>query len=197
MGFSRRSGERTASGETGRCTSVAGLAMIVLAASVTEARAQGAPPPPCSAVEAFAALDFWVGSWTVHVGGEQVGTNRIEPILDGCAVAEHWVDADGSPGQSLFYYLPALGAWKQVWVTPFATAPGGVKEKTLIERLEGGGVRFQGEIPLPNGGSYLDRTTLTPLAGGRVRQHIEVSTDGGATWRSTFDAEYRPVAGDR
>ena len=29
------------------------------------------------------------------------------------------------------------------------------------------------------------------LEGGRVRQLIEVSGDGGSTWRSTFDGEYR------
>jgi hypothetical protein len=36
-------------------------------------------------------------------------------------------------------------------------------------------------------------TILLPIAGGAVRQHIEVSMDGGASWRTTFDAEYRPV----
>jgi len=71
---------------------------------------------------------------------------------------------------------------------------GGVKEKTLVEVLEGGGVRFQGRIPLKGGGSYLDRTTLTPDAEGHVRQVIEVSTDGGSTWRTTFDALYVPAA---
>jgi hypothetical protein len=30
------------------------------------------------------------------------------------------------------------------------------------------------------------------MDGGRVRQHIEISTDDGASWRTTFDAEYRP-----
>lgn len=69
---------------------------------------------------------------------------------------------------------------------------GGVKEKRLMERYEDGGVRFQGEIALPDGRTYLDRTTLSPLDGGRVRQHIEISTDGGRSWRTTFDAVYVP-----
>jgi hypothetical protein len=51
-------------------------------------------------------------------------------------------------------------------------------------------VRFQGEIPKPDGTSYLDRTTLSPLSGNRVRQVIEISRDGGKTWQVTFDAEY-------
>jgi hypothetical protein len=36
-----------------------------------------------------------------------------------------------------------------------------------------------------------DRTTLTPLAGGRVHQLIEWSNDGGRTWQIEFEAWYR------
>jgi hypothetical protein len=56
-------------------------------------------------------------------------------------------------------------------------------------------VRFQGAIPLPGGGQYLDRTTLTPLEDGAVRQVIEVSRDG-ESWRTVFDAVYVRVAND-
>lgn len=122
----------------------------------------------CDADAGFRKLDFWVGDWVVKVRGRQVGTNRIETILDGCAVMEHWIAAGGGEGKSLFYYHPVTQAWTQVWVTGRATAPGGLKEKRLVETLANGGVRFQGEIPLAGGGSYWDRTTLTPLDGGRV-----------------------------
>jgi hypothetical protein len=148
---------------------------------------------PCTAVEAFGALDFWVGEWDVQVEGRTVGSNTIARVLEGCAVTETWRAAGGGEGRSLFYYLPGTGEWKQVWVTGRATAPGGVKEKTLLPGYDGGGVRFQGEITTPDGRSYLDRTTLIPLGDGRVRQHIEISTDGGASWRTTFDAVYVPV----
>jgi hypothetical protein len=120
-----------------------------------------------------------------------VGTNRIVKVQAGCAIEEHWTGAGGSRGQSLFYYLPATQQWKQVWVTENAPRPGGIKEKSLVTEFEDGGIRFQGVIALPSGGSYLDRTTLTPLPDGSVRQLIEVSGDDGATWRSTFDAVYR------
>lgn len=63
-----------------------------------------------------------------------------------------------------------------------------------MERTEDGGLRFRGRIPLPGGGSYLDRTTLTPIPGGRVRQVIEVSRDEGTTWSVVFDAVYRPLS---
>ncbi len=144
----------------------------------------------CAEDAAFRALDFWVGEWVVRSNGTVVGTNRIDKIVGGCAITESWTAQGGGQGHSLFYYVPAQTQWRQVWVTQNPAAPGGVKEKRLIETLAGGALRFQGEIPLATGGSYLDRTTLTPLDDGRVRQHIEISTDGGAIWRTTFDAIY-------
>lgn len=165
------------------------LALATLLATTQPADAcTGAP---------YDALDFWLGEWVVEANGVRQGTNRITRILDGCAVREEWTAEGGSRGESLFYVTGA-GEWRQVWVTENATQAGGVKEKTWVP-LDGtgapgapdGAVRFQGEVPLPAGGSVLDRTTLTPLAGGSVRQHIEISRDGGATWQTTFDAVYR------
>lgn len=138
--------------------------------------------------EAYSRLDLWVGRWKVEsTEGEAVGTNRIEKSLGGCAVFEHWTAASGGQGKSLFYFHPAEKRWKQVWVTE----GGFVKEKAEVTEYPGPGVRFQGEVTYPQG-PVLDRTTLTPLDGGRVRQHIEISTDSGGTWRTTFDAVYVP-----
>ncbi|MCK5438722.1 MAG: hypothetical protein KAI97_02200 [Gemmatimonadetes bacterium] len=146
--------------------------------------------PPCGEEPALGRLDFWLGDWVVTVGEEQVGTNRIEKILDGCAVMEHWMSATGGKGKSLFYYQSVTQTWKQVWVTQFALGQGGLKEKELVETHGSAGVRFQGEIPLAEGGFYLDRTTLTPRLDGTVRQVIQISRDGGESWETTFDAVY-------
>ena len=129
----------------------------------------------------------------MYVGDRLVGTNRITKVLRGCAVSEEWRDADGNQGRSLFYVDPTGRQWKQVWVTDDARRVGGTTEKHLIARLNGGGVRFQGELRLPGGRMLLDRTTLTPEGRTEVRQLIEVSNDGGTTWRATFDARYRPT----
>ena len=56
-------------------------------------------------------------------------------------------------------------------------------------------MRIQGRIHAEENRSYLDRTTLTDLGDGTVRQLIEVSMDEGVTWKATFDAVCRP-AGD-
>lgn len=144
----------------------------------------------CNDDPGFHELDFWLGDWTVKAGTRVVGTNRIVKILNGCAVMENWVASDGSEGKSLFYYDSNQKTWHQVWVTDAAYAPGGLKEKTLVEHLRGGGLRFQGEITRADGGSYLDRTSLIPRSDGTVRQWIQVSTDGGEMWTSVFDAIY-------
>lgn len=157
------------------------------------AAAQGQPPKRCADDPVYGLLDFWVGEWLVYSDDEQVGTNRIEKILDGCAVAEYWADVDGNEGRSLFY-VDQDGRWQQVWITPWAANPGGMKEKSLVDQpLPEGAVRFQGSMRHPDAGEWLDRTTLTPLGDGTVRQLIEISRDRGETWRAAFDAIYHPI----
>jgi hypothetical protein len=157
--------------------------MLALGMLATAAHAQeGSGPPECDSIEGFHLLDFWIGEWQVESEGEVVGHNKILKVQHGCAIEEHWTDAGGGTGQSLFYYLPAVDEWHQVWVTPSATAAGGVKQKKLVEQLENGGVRFQGTITRADGTTYLDRTTLTPMPDGTVSQHIQLSMDGGQTW---------------
>ena len=68
-----------------------------------------------------------------------------------------------------------------------------VKEKAELRDHGGPGVRFQGSVVYPRG-TVLDRTTLTPRDDGTVRQLIEISSDGGDTWRVSFDGLYRRVS---
>lgn len=168
------------------------------AALMASASASAAPAdaiPACGEQPAFAALDFWVGDWEVFVGAQKVGEDRVQKTLNGCAITESWTAANGGEGLSLFYVDPADLGWRQVWVTGRALAPGGVKEKRLIETLPDGGLRFQGTVRDTAGRVWLDRTTLTPLPDGTVRQRIEISRDGGETWEATFDAVYRRLGG--
>lgn len=172
-----------------------GTTLAIAVALARPSHAQRAAPPAgiaaaCDTIPAYHALDFWLGEWSVTAGGQVAGHNRIEKVIHGCAVIENWTDATGVDGKSLFYYQRARQDWKQVWVDP-----GGVKEKHLVARYADGSVRFQGELPRPNGAFVLDRTTLSPLADGSVRQVIEQSVDGGKTWIVGFDAIYTRANG--
>jgi len=147
----------------------------------------------CSDDPVYSLLDFWVGEWDVYSDGEKAGENRIDKVLEGCVVLEHWTAAGGGLGMSVFY-VDADGIWQQVWVTEWSANPGGMKEKTFVAEMSNNGVRFQGKLQHPKIGSYLDRTTLTPLDNGDVSQVIEISRDGGESWEITFDAIYRRVS---
>jgi hypothetical protein len=170
---------------------------IVVAALAAPQLAQATPLPapisqPCREQAMGRALDFWVGDWNVvNVDGSKAGENRIERILDGCAVIEHWHGIDkGDDGMSLFSYDAARHVWEQVWVTEDTSRPGGLKHKKLTGVLYANALRFEGQIVLDNGKIILDRTTLTPWLDGRVRQTIEDSKDGGKSWKTAFDAFY-------
>ena len=136
-------------------------------------------PPP-----RLAALDFWLGRWDVRSrDGGTAGIDVVERAVHGYAIHEHWRDITGTEGASLFYYDVAAANWKQVWVMR-----GVVKHKELVV-AEPGHVRFEGQAFL-GGATLPDRTTLSVLPGGGVAQLIEHSLDGGATWRTSFDAVY-------
>lgn len=134
------------------------------------------------------AFDFWLGSWDVFApDGRQVGTNRIESLYDGAALAEHWEGVGGIRGTSLNALDTGTGRWHQTWVD----------SSGALLRLEGGVVEasmvLEGTAPADDVPARVDqqRITWTPNADGSVRQHWEVSSDGGASWRTAFDGEYR------
>lgn len=166
------------------------LASIFLIHAPALAQSEQQTTIPCSEDPAFNLLDFWLGEWDVFIEDRQAGTNKIVKILNGCAIHEFWIDARGQQGHGLFYYQNATGLWKHIWITENATERGGVKEKQQVAVMENGSVQFLGKIPPAGGGSYLDRTTLTPLQDERVRQLIEISTDGGDHWQAVFDGVY-------
>ena len=148
------------------------------AAPAPAATATGAAAPQdCRAAE-YRALDFWVGEWEVRGPDRRLlGSNEIEPILGGCALRESWTNRRGQRGESVFFFDRDRRRWKQVWVT----SAGATVEKVQIDGPPAS-VRFQGSVAQGEG-TALDRTTLSALPDGRVRQRIERSTDGGATWK--------------
>jgi hypothetical protein len=169
--------------------------ILILVAFLVASRAPAQSPAGdgCRAVPNAKVLDFWVGEWTVRETGKTGidGNDRIELILGGCAVLEHWVGINtDDKGESFFYFAPGSRRWKQVWTTQHAELLGGLKEKEMVAVYPNHAVRFQGNLSTPNGVTVIDRTTLTPLDNGTVHQVIEVSRDGGQTWVVSYDAIY-------
>jgi len=141
--------------------------------------------PPCAA-DPHHQFDFWIGDWTVSRtdNGQFAGENRIEPVLDGCALQESWVGAKGYRGHSYNAYDATRGVWHQTWVD----STGGL---LLLEgKLADGKMVLEGQQKQADGKSVLNRVTWTPLDGGKVRQRWDSTADGGKTWQVQFDGIY-------
>src|SRR6185295_12983591 len=135
-----------------KATIVFAVAFASFAANATPLP-HGTTPTPCRADVKGRALDFWVGDWTVtNADGSKAGENRVERMLDGCAIMENWHGVDaGDDGKSLFTYDARRRIWDQVWVTQDTTRPGGLKHKTMTGILYANAVRFQGQIAVKRG----------------------------------------------
>jgi hypothetical protein len=132
-------------------------------------------------------FDFWIGRWSVSAGGQPAGESRIESVLDGVAILEHWTGASGHRGKSLNLYNRARGEWEQFWVD----GEGG--RLLLRGGLRGGAMVLEGVADAPDaetGVARRERITWTPAADGSVRQLWEASVDDGASWVVEFDGHY-------
>ncbi|MES1227652.1 MAG: hypothetical protein ABUL72_03220 [Armatimonadota bacterium] len=69
--------------------------------------------------------------------------------------------------------------------------PDGIYKEKLSEPWPEG-IRFSGQVFRLDGTTYNDRTTLTKLKDGTVRQVIEASRDG-KTWKPLYDAVYSRI----
>jgi len=146
------------------------------------ARAPAAPPAPACTDKPHHQFDFWIGDWQVTAAGKPVGTNRIDALLDGCALLENWVGAGGVRGHSLNFYDPARGRWHQTWIDSTGSS------LLLDGQFKDGKMVLSSAQP---GQRAADRITWTPNADGSVRQLWEHTDDGGKSWSVAFDGLYR------
>lgn len=156
------------------------LSSLILAAGLPAAAAAS----PCADAKSH-QFDFWIGEWNVEAGGHPAGQSRIEPILGGCVIQEHWKGAKGGEGTSLNFYNPQRGKWRQEWVWRQGT------QLQLEGGLENGKMVLEGDQQGQDGKIQKSRITWTPNADGTVRQLWESSSDGGQTWQVQFDGLYR------
>lgn len=158
-------------------------AIVVFSPTVAAAQTPATPPPGCPA-EVRRQFDFWVGNWDVTVGGKPAGENRIERILEGCALLENWSGAGGMSGKSLNFYDPQRKQWHQTWVDDRGGSLG------LDGTFAGGSMVLKGTQQDQAGKTTLNRITWTALPSGQVRQVWDTSSDDGKSWTIAFDGLY-------
>lgn len=165
------------------------IACLLVFASVTAAQDEPAPTPPrpCADAPALSQFDFWVGTWNVELpDGREAGVNTITKEQGGCTLVERWTSVNGGTGMSLNYFEPAAGQWVQNWVGADGSVidiRGGLQPDGSM-LLDG----FIAEVGKPGKQRFRGRWTL--LDDGRVRQHFELSDDGGNTWQDWFVGLY-------
>jgi len=159
-------------------------------ASASEAQSKKKAPAPAGAkvsacgTAAHRQFDFWLGDWDVATPqGLPAGTNRVERLLDGCALQEHWEAADGSKGTSLSSYDAVARRWRQTFVD----------DTGQVHVLEGdfkdGKMVLQGEKTMGRQKSALQRISWQVVA-DKVRQRWDISQDDGKTWSLLFEGVY-------
>lgn len=145
-------------------------------------------PKPCSAPE-HRQFDFWVGDWDVAAGPkpEDGGRNTIDVIQGGCVLREQWRGGGGGNGTSLNAYDAARGVWHQTWVDDrggLLVLEGGMKEGKMVLT----GTHRSRRDPKV---TVTERIAWTPVDADHVRQVWDSSTDGGVTWKNSFDGLYK------
>ncbi len=174
-------------------------ASAISAPAVTPAPVASASPSPACVAAEFRQFDFWIGTWDLVVKTrndpqspwvEAPGVQRIEPILGGCAIAEHFTaEGPGVPwaGNSYSVWQPALGKWRQTWVDD----QGGYL--AFVGAVEDGAMTLYGEPVTRNGGVVEMRMTFLDVTADALRWEWQRKAADG-TWAPQMIIEYRRAA---
>ncbi|MFZ9386337.1 MAG: hypothetical protein ACO25B_00525 [Chitinophagaceae bacterium] len=146
---------------------------------------------PCSLPE-FRQFDFWVGEWEAFGPKGKAGDSRISIIIDSCVILEEWTSAGLQQGfryagKSFNTYNRATRQWQQTWVDN----TGNTTEFLRGEASPGKIIFYADHVTGAKGEIYIRRLTFTKLSDDKVRQFGERSVDGGQTWITEYDLEYR------
>ena len=165
------------------------IVAILLGASASAALAQSNTPPPnagCPGPE-YQQFKFWLGEWAVTTtnGGKPAGDSKIELMAAGCVIFEDWKSKSGGSGNSINVYDQADGKWHQTWVG--ATGD----QVHYIGAWTGGKLEFRADdVATPQKQNVVLTMTFEPRPDGTVRQSGTMSTDGGRTFKPSFDLIY-------
>jgi tetratricopeptide (TPR) repeat protein len=135
---------------------------------------------PCRNAPEFRQLDYWLGEWDVETQGQKIAQSSIQLSLDDCVVFENYATVDGAyAGKSFSLWNATAKQWEQQYADTtgnWSHWAGGFTAGTMV---------FTSEKP-----SYTQRMSYIKEGPDKVRQHIEISTDGGKTWSTGYDGLY-------
>jgi len=138
----------------------------------------------CMNTPEYRGFDFWLGDWNVfNPQGQQVGTNKVVLLADGCIVEENWENTGGGIGKSFNFYNPTTRKWHQSYMDNNGS------NWMMDGELKDGVLRYEGAIYSPTG-KVLVHMTFYNLGADKVRQTAETSSDDGKTWTSVWDGMY-------
>jgi hypothetical protein len=185
-------------------TSFSLLAALAVAAAFPSTRLQSqnasaptATAPPCVTDSNYQRLAFWVGDWDVFDStGAKYATQRVQPVIDACAITIEWASGGGNKGMGLAAFDMKSRAWKEVYVSNQVPFRSGVTIRTSDPSYAGPGIRFISVNDQAASDNLVrNRVTILPLAEHGALQQFEESRDGGKTWKVVFKAEHRPRTG--
>ena len=149
------------------------------------ATAAGQAPPQ-------AQLDFLVGDWQVTDAAGRIGRSHIIAQVPGAMLYElREVGGDG-PLPLWFEYSERGAGWIQLF-----PSPAGIREFALLSPPGAWPMVFGADVTLQDGSRARFRLTMSRASADRNRRLLEMSRDGGGSWATVFDYEYRRVAAPR
>jgi ketosteroid isomerase-like protein len=142
-------------------------------------------PSPCTSPE-YRQFDFWIGDWDVFERGSTASTARVrvDRVLGGCVLHEHYEDNTGTAGESFTTYDVGRKLWHQTWVTNHG------RLLTIEGGLENGAMLLTGSYFRDNNQEVRVRGTWT-RSGSDVRESAETSSYAGKNWEPWFDLLFR------
>lgn len=173
---------------------IVAVSLVTLSSGVGFAETSPQPPPPaaqqpnygCPGPE-YQQFKFWLGEWTVATtdGGHKAGESKVELLASGCVLFESWMGRGGGTGHSINVYDQADGKWHQTWV-------GSTGDQVhYIGTFTGGKIEFRADdVSTPQKQPVVLTMTFEPKPDGTVRQSGTISTDGGKTFKPSFDLTY-------
>ncbi|MFZ1785616.1 MAG: nuclear transport factor 2 family protein [Ferruginibacter sp.] len=147
---------------------------------------------PCSK-PVYRQFDFWLGEWEAFgTNGQKAGDSKVSMMLDSCIILEEWTSAASQrgfryAGKSFNTYNAASKQWQQTWVDN----AGGTNEYMQGKFENNQIIYISTPFKFNKDSMAIRKMTFTNLNAEKLRQHGEISKDGGQTWATEYDLEYR------